>query len=155
MDLDEIDRAIIEQLRVNGRRPNVELAAATGVTEATIRRRLQRLMDADLVQVVAVTNPRKLGYTLDAAIQIRCAGARVIEVGEKLAAMPEVRMVACTTGPFDIEVVAMFRNQEELFDFVTNCVATIPGVEGTSTVVYLKVLKRTSDRGAMSNGTAR
>ena len=149
MELDRTDLAIIEQLRDDGRRSNVDLAASIGVTEATVRRRLQRLMDDDLVQIMAVTNPRKLGYTIDAAVQVRAQGSRVLEIAEQLAGMAEVRMVACTTGPFDIEAVGMFRSQEELFAFVTERVATIPGVESTSTVLYLKVVKRTTDRGAM------
>jgi Lrp/AsnC family transcriptional regulator for asnA, asnC and gidA len=152
MELDQTDLAIIEQLRLDGRRTNVDLAEQVGVTEATVRRRLQRLMDNDLVQVVVVSNPRRLGYTIDAAVQIRARGDRVLQIGQQLAALPEVRMVACTTGPFDIEVVGMFRSQEELFDFVTRKVAGIEGVESTSTVLYLKVLKRTADRGAMDNG---
>ncbi len=151
MELDRTDQAIIEQLRVDGRRSNVDLAASIGVTEATVRRRLQRLMDEDLVQIMAVTNPRKLGYTLDAAVQIRAQGNRIVEIAEQLAGMPEVRMVACTTGPFDIEAVGMFKSQEELFAFATERVATIPGVESTSTIIYLKVMKRTTDRGAMAN----
>ncbi len=151
MELDRTDLAIIEQLRDDGRRSNVDLAASIGVTEATVRRRLQRLMDEDLVQIMAVTNPRKLGYTIDAAVQVRVQGSRVLEIAEQVAAMPEVRMVACTTGPFDIEAVGMFKNQEELFAFVTERVATIPGVESTSTIIYLKVVKRTTDRGAMAN----
>lgn len=149
MELDHLDQAIIDALRVNGRRSNVELAAMVGVTEATVRRRLQRLMDSDLVQVVAVTNPRRLGYTIDAAIHVQVEGSRLLEVGQQLAALPEVRLVACTTGPFDLEVVGMFHSQEELFDFVTKKVATIPGVVRTETVLYLRVLKRTLDRGAM------
>ena len=72
--LDEIDRAIIEQLQVDGRVPYTQLGAAVGLSEAAVRQRVQRLIDAGVMQVVGVTNPLSVGRRRMAMIGVRIAG---------------------------------------------------------------------------------
>ena len=59
--LDDADRAIIELLQADGRMPFTKVAAAVGLTEGAIRQRVQRLTDAGVMQIVAVTDPLSLG----------------------------------------------------------------------------------------------
>jgi Lrp/AsnC family transcriptional regulator for asnA, asnC and gidA len=143
--LDEIDFAIIEALRADGRTSNAALARRIRVAEPTIRKHLAGLVSSGRMQVVAVVDPFKVGYETDTNIGIHCAPAKVIEITERLSAMPEVRYVGVTTGVYDIIIAAMFRSNEELFTFLTQKIANIPGVEKLETSYVLKVVKRTFD----------
>ncbi|MGE0308733.1 MAG: AsnC family transcriptional regulator, partial [Acidimicrobiia bacterium] len=59
--IDEVDRAIIEQLQTDGRMPYTRLGAKVGMSEAAVRQRVQRLLELGAMQVVAVTDPMSLG----------------------------------------------------------------------------------------------
>ena len=69
--LDDISKAIIEQLQQNGRRPYASIGKAVGLSEAAVRQRVQRLIEAGVMQIVAVTDPVQLGFALQAMIGIR------------------------------------------------------------------------------------
>jgi Lrp/AsnC family transcriptional regulator, regulator for asnA, asnC and gidA len=62
--LDPTDRAIVRVLQRNGRTSNTEIGRALGLTETTIRKRIARLVDEGLVNVVAVPTPEAVGTTL-------------------------------------------------------------------------------------------
>ena len=57
MPLDDVSKAIIEQLQEDGRRPYAAIGKAVGLSEAAVRQRVQRLLDAGVMQIVAVTDP--------------------------------------------------------------------------------------------------
>ena len=61
--LDDTDRTIIELLQADGRMAFTKVAAEVGLTEGAIRQRVQRLTDAGVMQIVAVTDPLHLVAT--------------------------------------------------------------------------------------------
>ncbi|GAB3850476.1 hypothetical protein GCM10029963_36750 [Micromonospora andamanensis] len=60
--LDDVAKQIIEQLQEDGRRPYATIGKAVGLSEAAVRQRVQRLLDAGVMQIVAVTDPLQLGF---------------------------------------------------------------------------------------------
>src|SRR5690348_11579030 len=82
--LDEVNKAIIEQLQADGRRSYAAIAAAVGLSEAAVRQRVQRLLDAGVMQIAAVTDPLQLGFTRQAMIGINADGD-LREIADKLA----------------------------------------------------------------------
>ncbi len=60
--LDTTDAQIMAQLRVDGRRPNTEIARRLRVGEATVRKRIERLLLNDVMLIGAWTDPLKIGY---------------------------------------------------------------------------------------------
>src|SRR5205085_6769720 len=87
MQLDEVSKAIIEQLQLDGRRSYAEIGKAVGLSEAAVRQRVQKLTDSGVMQIVAVTDPMQLGFYRQAMIGVRVSGdTRVI--ADKLASMP-------------------------------------------------------------------
>ncbi len=72
--LDDVSKAIIEQLQEDGRRPYAAIGKAVGLSEAAVRQRVQRLLDAGVMQIVAVTDPLQVGFPRQAMIGIRCEG---------------------------------------------------------------------------------
>jgi len=105
--LDDTDRAIIELLQGDGRMPFTRVAAEVGLTEGAIRQRVQRLTDAGVMQIVAVTDPMSLGVRRVAMVGARVRGDAGSTAAE-LAVLDEVEYLVATTGRFDLmfEVVA-------------------------------------------------
>src|SRR6476646_3625097 len=72
--LDEVSKRIIDQLQEDGRRPYAAIGKAVGLSEAAVRQRVQRLLEAGVMQIVAVTDPLTVGFPRAAMIGIRVEG---------------------------------------------------------------------------------
>ena len=139
--LDDVSKAIIEQLQTDGRRSYTSIAKSVGLSDAAVRVRVQRLLDTDVMQIVAVTDPLQLGFTRQAMIGIRTEGDTRL-VAERLADMSEVTYVVTTAGSFDLIIEVVCEDDEELLDLVSRRIRTLAGVASTETFVYLKLNKQ-------------
>jgi len=117
-DVSPLDKRIIEHLQADGRRPYTQIAADLGVSEAAIRARTNRLIEHGILQVVGVTDPLKLGFHQMAMIGIRCESAKLIEVAERLAEMPEVDYVVITAGSYDLLIETVCEDNDALLAFL-------------------------------------
>jgi Lrp/AsnC family transcriptional regulator for asnA, asnC and gidA len=140
--LDPPNRAIIEALQRDGRQPYGAIADEVGLSEAAVRRRVQRLRESGIMQIVAVTDPLQLGFTRQAMIGITVEGDSR-RVAEKLSAMQEVDYVVMCAGSFDILVEIVCEDDERLLHVLNDSVRSIPGVRSTETFLYLKLAKQT------------
>jgi Lrp/AsnC family transcriptional regulator for asnA, asnC and gidA len=139
--LDEVSKAIIEQLQEDGRRSYAEIGKAVGLSEAAVRQRVQKLTEAGVMQVVAVTDPMQLGFYRQAMIGIRVTGdSRVI--AQKLSDIPAVDYVVLTAGSFDILAEIVCENDDDLIELLNQRIRRIDGVQATETFVYLKLQKQ-------------
>jgi len=143
--MDELDSHIIDILQKDGRASNAGIARQVGVSEGTVRRRLRLLMEDDIIRVMAVPDPMKLGYDATALIGLQVEPGSVDAVAEALAKLKEVHFVAATTGAHDLFVWVAVRSSEELGSFLKNKLGAIPSVSRTETYVNLEVKKRTYD----------
>lgn len=139
--LDDVSKEIIEQLQHDGRKPYSEIAKAVGLSEAAVRQRMQKMTEAGIMQVVAVTDPLQLGFYRQAMIAIRCTGD-MTEIADKLSAMPEADYVVMTAGSWDILVEIVVENDQDLIDVLNTKIRALPGVIATETFVYLKLHKQ-------------
>jgi Lrp/AsnC family transcriptional regulator, regulator for asnA, asnC and gidA len=139
--LDDVGKAIIEQLQEDGRRPYATIARAVGLSEAAVRQRVQRLQEAGIIQIVAVTDPLQLGFRREALVGVRVDGD-VTVVADALAEMTEVDYVVITAGSFDVILEAVCEDDEHLLDLVGRRIRALPGVRSTETFVYLKLRKQ-------------
>lgn len=140
--LDDVSKAIIEQLQQDGRRSYAAIGKEVGLSEAAVRQRVQRLLDSGVMQVVAVTDPLELGFARQAMIGIRVSGP-LEAVAEQLAALEEVDYVVITAGSFDLLVEAVCEGDDHLLDLISQKIRTIDGVVSTETFMYLKLTKQT------------
>jgi Lrp/AsnC family transcriptional regulator for asnA, asnC and gidA len=141
--MDELDRKIIGLLQVDGRASNAKIAREVGVSEGTVRRRLRRLIQDDVVKVIAVPNLEKMGYATTALIGLQTGPGKSDVVAEALARLEEVHYVAITTGAYDIFVWAGLESAEALGTFLRTKVGSIDAVQRTETFVNLSIKKRT------------
>src|SRR3954462_7388268 len=144
--LDDANRAIIEQLQSDGRRSYAAIATAVGLSEAAVRQRVQRLLDAGVMQVVAVTDPMQVGFARQAMIGVNAEGD-LRDVADKLSALPEVDYVVITAGSFDILVEVVCEDDEHLLSLLNDSIRSVPGVQNTETFVYLRLAKQTHPGG--------
>jgi Lrp/AsnC family transcriptional regulator for asnA, asnC and gidA len=140
--LDEANRAIIEALQRDGRRPYGSIAEEVGLSEAAVRRRVQRLRETGVIQIVAVTDPLQLGFTRQAMVGVRVEGD-VRQVAAKLAALSEVDYVVMCAGSFDLLVEVVCEDDDRLLHLLNDAIRSVPGVRGTETFLYLKLTKQT------------
>ena len=139
--LDDVSRSIIEQLQQDGRRSYARIAAAVGLSEAAVRQRVQRLLDAGVMQIVAVTDPMQVGFPRQALVGVRAAGD-VRTTADQLTGLPEVDYVVVTAGSFDVIVEVVCEDDDHLLDTVAR-IRSVDGVESTETFVYLGLRKQT------------
>ena len=144
--LDDVSRAIIEQLREDGRRSYARIATAVGLSEAAVRQRVQRLLEAGVMQIVAVTDPVQVGFSRQAMVGLRVDGD-VTEVADRVAQLAEVDYVVVTAGSFDLLVEVVCEDDDHLLELVARRLRTLPGVRSTETFVYLKLRKQRYDWG--------
>ena len=141
MELDELDDKLISLLQTNGRASNIELAKMVGVSEGTIRRRFRNLIKDEVIRVVAIPDPAKLGRGTTALIGLQVDPSEVDPVAAALALVPEVQYVSVTTGAFDVFLWVALGSPEELSAFLRLQVGSIPGVRRTETFVNLSIRK--------------
>ena len=139
---DEINKAIIEQLQADGRKSYAAIAQAVGLSEAAVRQRVQRLLDAGVMQIVAVTDPLQMGFARQAMIGVRAEGD-LRDIADKLSALPEVDYVVITAGSFDILLEVVCEHDEHLLALLNDAIRSVPGVRDTETFVYLRLAKQT------------
>jgi len=139
--LDDLSKAIIEQLQEDGRRAYATIGKAVGLSEAAVRQRVQRLVEGGIVQIVAVTDPVQVGFARQAMIGIKAEG-NLEELADALAALAQVDYVVITAGGFDILVEVVCENDDHLLEVLNQKIRTLPGVRTTETFVYLKLRKQ-------------
>jgi Lrp/AsnC family transcriptional regulator for asnA, asnC and gidA len=139
--LDDLSKAIIEHLQTDGRRSYAAIAKSVGLSEAAVRARVQRLLDSEVMQIVAVTDPLQIGFNRQAMVGIRAEGDLRM-VAERLTEMSEVDYVVTTAGSFDLIIEVVCEDDDELLDLLSTRIRTLPGVVSTETFVYLKLNKQ-------------
>jgi Lrp/AsnC family transcriptional regulator, regulator for asnA, asnC and gidA len=140
--LDEVNKAIVEELQQDGRRPYGAIAESVGLSEAAVRQRVQKLRDAEVIQIVAVTDPLQVGFRSQAMVGIRTEGD-VREVADRLAAVDDIDYVVMCAGSFDILVELVCEDDDAIVELLNGVIRRIPGVRDTETFMYLKLTKQT------------
>lgn len=153
VSLTQNDIAIIECLHKDARASISTIAETLSTPESTVRHRLNRLVEAGIVEFVALTNPLRLGYPVWIMMEIEVETRRIREVAKALSSLQEVYFVYITTGGFDVFAGATFRTNEEFVDFLSTRLSQIDGIIRINTRGILEVHKRTFKFTPKATGT--
>jgi Lrp/AsnC family transcriptional regulator for asnA, asnC and gidA len=145
--VDDVNKAIIEQLQRDGRMAYATIGKAVGLSEAAVRQRVQKLTESGVMQIVAVTDPMQIGFARQAMIGISAHGD-VEKIAEELAAIDEVDYIVVTAGSIDLLVEVVVEDDGHLLRLINDRIRGIPGIERTETFLYLKLVKQTYNWGA-------
>ncbi len=142
IQLDDLDLAILSELQQDGRAAYSDLASKLDVSHGTIRNRIARLQEQQLLKIIGWVNPQAVGYRLPANIQIAVEPPALIrEVAEQLVELPEARFVAMMSGEYDLFVDVNARDIKHLTEFIAENIYPLDGVRRTSVNMYLEVFK--------------
>lgn len=139
--MDELDLAILAMLQRDGRRPYTEMAAELGVSEGTVRNRVYRLLDEQIIQIVGQVDPAQFGFDAPAMMGITVQPAEIEKAAEQIAAFPEVSYLLMVSGGYDLIVEVMCRDRQHLTTFLNQSLRKVPGVSGIHTFLILRTLK--------------
>jgi Lrp/AsnC family transcriptional regulator, regulator for asnA, asnC and gidA len=126
--VDELDRRIIACLQASGRQSNTQIASQLGVTESTVRKRIDRLLANEVIRITAVANPLKLNYPIVAILGIHAEPTQINTVAQALNELPEFRFIGITTGVWDFVTEAWFESLIELYTFLSERLWPIKGI---------------------------
>ncbi len=143
--IDNIDRELIRTLQADGRTSYTELSRVVGLSDAACRQRVMRLLDDGVIDVVAVTDPVKLGLGYQAMLGITVSGdTRKIAIDVGL--LHDAVYVVMATGRFDLLVEIVSRDGDDFVE-VSNTIRTMDGVSSVEVMSYLGITKQTYDWG--------
>ena len=133
--LDDVSRAIIEQLQIDGRKPYAAIGLAVGLSEAAVRQRIAKLIESGVMQVVAITDPLTVGSYRMAMVGIKVEGD-LTAVADQLAHYKEVDYVLVTSGGFDVMCEVICNDDEHLLNLLQR-IRAIPQVRSTESFIFL------------------
>ena len=148
--IDDLDREIVRILQEDAQYTNTSLAALVGVSEATVRRRIQKLIDENVFRIRAVADPFKLGYTVIVIIGVWVEKGYLRQAEEFLCSLPVARFVGVTMGSYDIMLEAWFNSTEEMACFLTETLNATPGISKSDLFQVIRLSKYTYDWGKSS-----
>jgi Lrp/AsnC family transcriptional regulator, leucine-responsive regulatory protein len=138
---DEIDKSIVEQLRLNGRATNQQIADRLELTAATVSARIRRMEDENKLRVVAVSDFSAHGYNVLMEVAIEVDGRPASEVAAELAEFPEVFAAHLVTGRYDIDMLVVLHDFDELTDLMLNKLSKVRGIRSMTPAIAVDIVK--------------
>ena len=145
--LDALDHKIIAVLQENARQTNAEVAVQVSSSEPTVRRRVDRLLQHQVIKIVAIAPPFSLGYHVVAILGIQIDHSYLDEIQEALLAMPEIRFAGVTLGSYDVVTEVWFHSNKELLAFLHERLSKIPGIQRIESLQVAMMIKYAYDWG--------
>jgi Lrp/AsnC family transcriptional regulator for asnA, asnC and gidA len=137
----ETDLRIIRLLLADGALTNAAIAARLQTSEATVRRRRNRLEQEGYIRLVGSVNPIKLGFNCVAVIGVQAVANRIAAIEQALQKLPEIHLLGLSSGGYDLMLEAWLRSNEDLVRFTTESLARIDGIVRTDVFQFLKLSK--------------
>jgi Lrp/AsnC family transcriptional regulator for asnA, asnC and gidA len=143
--LDPVDWQIIRILQQDGRTSNMQIARQVGVSETTVRKRLERMLSAQTIRIAAIPNANRLGFHTTAFMMLSVDLASVSQIADQIARLPEVRTIHLIAGASELVVEAWFTSSEALLCFMTEHIGSISGIQKATTSHVLRTIKDGSE----------
>ena len=144
--LDDVGKSILRQLQEDGRRSYTAIGEAVGMSEAAVRQRVKALVEASVIQIVAVADPITLGFGVMASVGVRVDGDSRA-AAEAVSRIEEVDYCVLTSGRYDLLLELVCRDNEHLLSVINEQIRTVEGVRETETSICLRVHKQTYNYG--------
>lgn len=139
--VDEMDLAIVEQLRINGRATNQQIADKLELTAATVSARIRRMEKADKLRVVAVSDFAAHGFNVLMEVAIEVDGRAASEVVDELSEFPEVFASHLVTGRYDIDLLIALHEFDDLHDLLLSKFSQVRGIRSMVPAIAVDVIK--------------
>ena len=141
--MDNTDVQIVEMLQEDGHQTNAAVARKIGLSEKTVRRRVNILLGGDCFKIAGILDPDKMGFECQVIVGVHVWPGKVDSVAEALADLEEIGTVMIMAGAFDIVAWLNLRSHSELHQYLTANVNVIDGLHAVQTLVNIRTVKRT------------
>jgi DNA-binding Lrp family transcriptional regulator len=139
--IDELDLRILAELSKDARQSSRVIAELIGVSTGTVYNRIRKMTERQVIQgYIPLLDHVKVGYVFTVLILIQVEGEHIVNVEENLASIKEVVAVYDITGEFDVAVLAKFKSQPSLNNFIKTMLK-MPHVQRTVTNMVLNTVK--------------
>lgn len=138
--IDPVDSKIVRLLQRNGRLPNTEIAKKTGVSESTVRNRLNRLIKKGFVSITAIGNPHQLGFDVIGNFTITIDHKKTDQVIDALNRIPDLWYIVHTVGAADFFVEFSVKSLKDL-DRLLSDIHRIEGILQVNTSLLRKTVR--------------
>jgi DNA-binding Lrp family transcriptional regulator len=135
------DNHLLAALAKDGRAGYPALAAATGWSETTVRRRLEELRRCDVLYFDVEIEPVLFGYTAEAMMWLTVAPAALTAITQALAAHRQIAYAAAITGPANVAASVICRDLNELYEYLANGIGSLDGVSAVETAPVVRRIK--------------
>ncbi len=139
--IDDLNLRLIRCLQDDPRASYSTIARLVGVSETTVKRRIDALMESNVISTAVFPNPRRLGFQAQASIGLKTELAQMEAVALALRDLPEVAFVALTLGRYDVMTYVVLPTMDDLVRFIAERIAKIPGVRESETILTPRVYK--------------
>jgi len=140
--IDTLDMKIIRELQTDARKPVVKIAREIGANEATVRKRIEKLIKNGYIQrFTIVLDYHKLGRVIKSFVGLRVQPARLKEIVDHLSKHPDIQVLYRTSGDIDIMVEVIFEKMEDLNAFLESELK-LEGILGTIVTIVIGPYKR-------------
>ena len=139
--MDELDLSILAALQTDGRRPFTDIAQNLGVSEGTVRNRVSKLIEQQILHIVGLVDPNSLGLNAPAMIGVSVAEGDIEQIASEIASYPEVSYLVMVSGEFDLIVEVLCTDRDHLANFLNYQLRKVPGVGRTQTFMTLRTFK--------------
>ncbi len=139
--MDKLDLSILASLQTDGRRPFTDIAQKLGVSEGTVRNRVAKLIDQQVLHIVGLVDPSSLGFNAPAMIGVSISEGDIEQIATEIASYSEVSYLIMVSGEFDFIVEVLCKDRDHLANFLNYKLRKVPGVERTQTFMTLRTFK--------------
>ena len=139
--VDDIDSKLIDLLILDARQNSETLGEKLEVSSATVRRRINRLLDQNIIRIAAIVDPIRSGYALRVFIALSVNPESLDLVASQLSNHSEIVFLAATSGRFDMIAIAWLFSSDKLYNFIQNVIGKLDGIRSTETFICLQVKK--------------
>ncbi len=139
--MDSLDLAIIGVLQKDGRKRYTEIAKDLGVTEGTVRNRTARLIEEDVIRIIGLVDPYKVGFEAPAIIHVTVAPPHLEIAAEEIKSFAEVSYLLMLSGEYDLMVEVRCRDRDHLAMFIREKLQKVTGVQKSVSSMVLHTYK--------------
>lgn len=139
--MDKLDYLILSHLQEDGRRKFTEIAKRVGVTEGTVRKRAARLIEEDVIRIIGLVDPHKVGFGAPAIVHVSVKPPHLADAAQMIKSFPEVSYLLMVSGEYDFIVEVRCRDRNHFASFIRDKLQKVIGVERTVSAMVLDTYK--------------
>ena len=137
LKIDETNLTIIKELR-DGRRSFKKIAESLGITENTVRSRVNRMIRAGLLEINGVVDLESVPRHQLVLIGVKLKTTDMFKKGKEFSTLKGVVSVSVVTGRYDLILLVIFNDEYGLQDFYADQVSQVQDVQSLETFVVYK-----------------